>query len=356
MRSFNAERSAMRTDRPHVWIVLLNFNGWADTRKCLASLERLTYERWSAVLVENASAEDHLAAIESEFPWCHTLRRTTNGGWAGGNNSGIQYALERGADQVVLLNNDTTVAPNLLDRLISAAEAHPEYGVIGPVIRFMEPPHEVMTDGCTYNDARQPGFLQRLPVPLEMTGEPAVTPVDIVNGCCMMVARRVFEEVGLIDERFFLVHEESDFCLRAGAAGFACGVLGEALIWHKGSSSFKRTGRSLQRYYDARNLLLLLGKHPRRRPEQRGFVGSRWEYLKSVYYRYALEREASQPETADAILEGVSDALKGRYGSFVPGRRTTVPVLRWVFESYRGWRSRLSLGKGESRAVAVRQG
>ncbi len=90
---------------------------------------------------------------------------------------------------------------------------------------------------------------------------PTITDVDIVNGCCMMVRAEVLARVGLIDERFFLIHEESDFCLRARQAGFKCGVMAEALVWHKGSSSFKRSGKRWQRYYDARNLYLLLSKH-----------------------------------------------------------------------------------------------
>src|SRR5262249_51220569 len=149
-------------------------------------------------------------------------------------------------------------------------------------------------DGCTFNDRGQPGFFQRRPIDLVMQDPPAITEVDIVNGCCMMVAAPVFERIGLIDERFFLVHEESAFCLRAYRAGFRCGVIGEALVWHKGSSSFQRSGKALQRYFDARNLALLLGKHPARRPEQRSPVRSRWEYLRYVYHRYTLEKEQGQ--------------------------------------------------------------
>src|SRR5437764_748752 len=89
---------------------------------------------------------------------------------------------------------------------------------------------------------------------LEAPAGPAAPEVDIVNGCCMMVRAEVFARVGLVDERFFLVHEESDLCLRARRAGFRCGVFGEALVWHKGSSAFARTGKRLQRYYDTRNL------------------------------------------------------------------------------------------------------
>ena len=83
---------------------------------------------------------------------------------------------------------------------------------------------------------------------------PRVAEVDIVNGCCMMVSASVIRTIGMIDERFFLIHEESDFSCGAREAGFRCGILSEALVWHKGSSSFQRAGRQTQRYYDARNL------------------------------------------------------------------------------------------------------
>ena len=77
----------------------------------------------------------------------------------------------------------------------------------------------------------------------QTTDPPAVAEVDIVNGCAMMVAAEVFRAAGLIDDRFFLIHEEADFCLRATEAGFRCGVLAEALVWHKGSSAFKQDRR-----------------------------------------------------------------------------------------------------------------
>lgn len=338
----------------NVWVVVVNYNGLADTRKCLESLQKLAGVHCSVVLVDNASEQDPLPALQPLFPECHFLRNAVNQGWAGGNNTGIRYALDRGADYVILLNNDTVVSPDLARRLIDAAGSQPRLGIIGPVIRFLEGEQDVMTDGCVFNRPEQPGFLQRKPVPLTTDGPPEVTEVDIVNGCCMMVAAPVFKRIGLIDERFFLVHEESDLCLRARQAGFACGVVSEALVWHKGSSSFKRTGKGLQRYYDARNLWLLLGKHGGRSAGQRGRSQGRWEYLKYVYYRYAIEREHGQAEAADAVLAGVSDALAGRFGAFGPARRPAVPALRCVFESYRRWRDWSASRKDGEHATAVR--
>ena len=187
---------------------------------------------------------------------------------------------------------------------------------MGPVIRFLDPPHEVQTDGCVFNEPARPGFFQRKPVSLTPSAVPTITDVDIVNGCCMMIRADVFRRIGLIDERFFLIHEESDFCLRARRAGFRCGVLGEALVWHKGSSSFKRSGSRWQRYYDARNLYLLLSKHaadaPPRPPPSSLLLGVSQVHL----YRYALEREAGQADAADAVVQGLYDALVGRFGPF----------------------------------------
>jgi GT2 family glycosyltransferase len=315
-----------------VGIVIVNFNGWEDSRRCLESIRALSSPNVFTILVDNASDTDPTDLIRSRFPWCDVLRNPSNQGWAGGNNAGIRYALSRGADQVLLLNNDTTVAPNLVSRLVKAATRHIGFGIIGPVINFLEEPDVVRTDGCIFNAANQPGFFQRQAVPLQRVDPPAMTEVDIVNGCCMMVAAEVFRRIGLMDPRYFLVHEEADFCLRAHRAGFRCGVIGEALVWHKGSSSFQRTGQRLQRYYDARNLYLLLRKHLVHHRGGRGFWASRWEYLKYVYYRFAIERENGQDNSADAVLEGLWDALAGRFGPFAPGWRPGVPVLRFLFE------------------------
>ncbi len=86
----------------------------------------------------------------------------------------------------------------------------------------MDDPDETMTDGTLFNRSDAPGFFQRLPVPTTDANPPDVSEVDIVNGCCMMIRSDVFQRIGLIDERFFLIHEESDFCLRvAGPASAA---------------------------------------------------------------------------------------------------------------------------------------
>jgi GT2 family glycosyltransferase len=296
------------------------------------------------VVVDNGSTPDPTPALRAEFPWAEVVRNRINGGYAGGNNVGIRHALGHNAAYVVLLNNDTIVGPHFARSLLAAAEVHQEYSVLGPVINFVDEPDAVMTDGVLFNRAGAAEFFQRRPVPL---ASGAVTEVDIVNGCCLMATGAVFRRIGLIDERFFLVHEESDFCLRARRAGFRCGVLGETLVWHKGSRSFVRSGKRLQRYYDARNLWLLLHKHAAPQAQRRGPWQSRKEYLKYLYYRYSIEMEAGHPQAADAVLEALSDALGGHYGAYQSRVRPAVPMLRCLFDF---WHKRQARRRGAGQA------
>lgn len=318
-----------------VAIVLVNYNGWADTRKCLAGLERVRAISPNAevVLVDNASREDHLDALKAEYPWSHMIHNPINGGWAGGNNVGIRWGMEHHADQILLLNNDTIPADNLVELLTKAATESPEYGILGPVIAFMDEPDLVQTDGCTFNTPGHNGFFLRKQVPLEKVQR--ISEVEIVNGCCMMISAKVIHAIGLIDEEFFLIHEESDFNLRARQAGFKCGVINQKLVLHKGSSTFKATGSRIQRYYDTRNLLLLINKHANEHASGRGWFRSIPTYLKYVYYRYCTEHEQGNRDSANAVLEGFYDALAGRYGPMTTTSRWGLAMLRGVFELVR---------------------
>jgi GT2 family glycosyltransferase len=194
----------------------------------------------------------------------------------------------------------------------------------------MDEPDKVMTDGCDFNHPNGVGFFQRHEVPLTKR----VAEVEIVNGCAMMISAEVLRKIGRIDERFFLVHEESDLCLRARNAGFRCGVLGEALVWHKGSSSFARSGKKLQRYYDARNLYLLLRKH-HRHPGGRGRIASLGAYFRYVYHRYCIEREQGNGESARAVVAGLCDALGRHYGPMRQRNRLGARLLSGLMETVR---------------------
>jgi GT2 family glycosyltransferase len=294
-------------------IVLVDYNGWPDTFECLRSLSECC-QNAEVVLVNNASKEDYSELARGQYPGLHVIKSQQNMGWSGGNNLGIKFLLEISPriDAILLLNNDTVVHPNILELLGKGFSLG--FDVVGPVINDYKSRDEIQTQGVAFNIATRPNeFFTVIPVPVD-NDEFRVTPVDIANGCAVAITREVFEKTGLIDERFFLICEESDFCLRAQEAGFKLGIINRSLVWHKHSVSFNRAGKPLQRYYGTRNLWLLLKKHPNGKG-RRGRFSSVLAYFRHQYHLFCHEVELGNPMGASAIVDGISDALLGKYGA-----------------------------------------
>ncbi|MEO8071118.1 MAG: glycosyltransferase family 2 protein [Acidobacteriota bacterium] len=321
---------ASRTRR--VSIVVLNYNGLEDTLRCLESLRDLA-DPADVILVDNGSRVNPVAEATRTFPGLQVIETGENLGYAGGNNRGIRYAIERGAEYILILNNDTVVAPSIVHALLGAFDADPKLGVVGPVVNFMDERDAVMTDGVAFNPGPGTEFFRRIVVPVDATA--AVVPVDIVNGCCMMLSADLVARVGMFDEQFFIVHEESDLCLRALRAGFGCAVLGQSLVWHKGSSAFERSGRELQRYFDARNLHHLLARHTGHVAKSRPWRSTLLHYLRYAFYRYDIELEAGKPAAAKAVVDGLYDGFTNRYGPYARTRRAGRAVVSAAFAGAR---------------------
>jgi GT2 family glycosyltransferase len=323
-------------------VVLVNYNGWDDTVECLESLMKC-HVCPDVVVVDNASSEDHSQKILARFPELKWIASQENTGWSGGNNLGIRYFLEQTnpPDVIFLLNNDTIVSKDIFEVLELAMEEG--FDIVGPVINEYSEQDKIQTQGTAFNrktDAQE--FFSVIPTPID-SNQLISTPVDIVNGCAVAIRHEVFEKIGLIDERFFLICEESDFCLRAAEAGFRCGVVHRSLVWHKHSVSFARAGKPIQRYYGVRNLWLLLKKHPHGK-ERKGPTQSNWLYCKRAYHLFCHEMELGNRPGASAVCDGIADAWLGRYGKWMEKKSW---CSRWL-ESTMGTIWRLRGGRSES--------
>jgi GT2 family glycosyltransferase len=324
----------MSTPDPAVAIVVLNYNGLDDTRRCLESLRAVSYPHLSVILVDNASMVDPAPEARRCLSGIVVIGNHANVGYAGGNNRGIERALDAGADYVIVLNNDTVVAPTIVQDLLTAFRTDRSLGIIGPVVNSLDEPQRVMTEGVRFNRGPGAEFFSPVNVPTDGDAPPTAVPVDVVNGCCMMVRAEVFRTIGLFDEALFLVHEEADLCLRARAQGFGCGVLARTLVWHKGSSSFDRSGRQVQRYFDTRNLYYLLRRHGSSNGSRR-WLTSFWHFVRYAYYRYMTELEAGKNRSAGAVIEGLADALAGVTGPYVPEARRRTGLVTTMFTAGR---------------------
>lgn len=248
-------------DAPRIAIIIVCYNGVADTIECLESVRGLTYPNYITVVVDNASSDTTAQVVAEQFPEVTLVVNPENMGFTGGNQAGVREAILQDADFLFLLNPDTTVEPALLDKLIAAWQALPHPGAIGPVMLYYTKPETIWSAGGSIDARGQ--------VTQHRQGEPAPTvssdfeACGYVSGCGLLISRGVFEHVGFFDERFFLYFEEADLCLRIRKAGYQVGTVLGARLWHKIGASAGQDS-PLMVYYMRRNQLLYLRKHSTR--------------------------------------------------------------------------------------------
>lgn len=244
---------------PLVFTIVLNWNGLADTRECLASLLKASYSNNRVLVVDNGSDADEAGAIQREFGEAvQVLRNPSNLGFAGGMNAGIQRALEEGADYVLLLNNDVTVDPAFLAAMLQTAQRHPDFAAASPRAYFRDQPQVIYSTGGRVSlwtgTARQMGRGQ--PDRGQFEQEQAR---DYADGVCMLMSRDAIQRVGLLDESYFMYWEETDWCFRARRHGLRCYYSPSAKVWHRAARSLSPTDEYHYQYQ--RNALLFVRKN-----------------------------------------------------------------------------------------------
>lgn len=223
-------------EQPLVYIVVLTWNGKQDTAECLQSLQRLSYPNARVLLVDNASTDGTVEAVRSHFPNVEILVNETNLRFAGGNNVGIKRALANNADYVLLLNNDTIVEPNFLTHLVRAAEGDDSVGMTAPKIYYFHQSRLIWFAGGKIEWWK--GWISHIGIREVDRGQyDSIREVDYLTGCCMLVKRKVIEQIGLLDECYFIYGEDADWCIRATRAGYKLLYVPSAVIWHKLSVS-----------------------------------------------------------------------------------------------------------------------
>jgi GT2 family glycosyltransferase len=296
---------------PKVYIVIVNWNGWQDTIECLESVFRLSYDRYTVIVCDNASADGSLQHIaqwaegrlsvappELQAQTCTAavgpkpipyrtiedggsslnpsaderlilVQTGANLGFAGGNNVGLRLALSAGdLDFVWLLNNDTVVDPESLRHMIDTMQQHPGAGMCGSTLIHYRAPRMVQAlGGSVYNRWTARGGhlgagLDRERIP---TASWVESRMKYVIGASMLVSRQFLEDVGPMNESYFLYFEEIDWATRAGRR-FRLVYSRESLVYHKegaatGTAHSARDRSELCDFYTARNRLLFTGRY-----------------------------------------------------------------------------------------------
>jgi len=261
-----------------VAIVILNWNGAQDTIDCLESISvlRVACCVLRVIVVDNGSIDESVKNIKYQISnikninqklKINLIENRVNLGFAEGNNVGIRFAIKKGADYVMLLNNDTLVEKELVSQLIKLMEEDERIGILGPKIYFapnFEFHHnryktqergKVIWYGGGKIDWKNVYCSHRGMDEVDKAQYDQQEETDFATGCCMMVRREVFEKIGLLDKRYFLYLEDVDFCLRAKKNGFKVIYTPKAYLWHKNAASSEKPGSKIHQYYQTRNRL-----------------------------------------------------------------------------------------------------
>lgn len=235
---------------PKVSIVIINWNTWKYIQECLASLNELTYDNYEIIIVDNASSDDSLQKIRDHFPEVVLLENEKNMGSAGGNNTGMRYAMDHGSDYVWLLNNDALTEPDTLSILVDRAEEETEVGLISPVLYDEHDRTNVQYCGSCYD---WKNFLVEHFVRLD--DSKAVLSQDFwLWSTAVLIKRDVIESIGYQSQKYFVYCDDQEYCYKAIKAGFKCCIESKACVYHK--SHYSGDVRKLPLhfyYYQTRN-------------------------------------------------------------------------------------------------------
>ncbi len=288
-----------------VVVVVLNWRALRETLACLRGLERQDYADFTVVVVDNGSGDGSPAALRAAVPWATVIETERNLGYAGGNNVGLRWALEKGAEFVLILNNDTILPPDLLRKLVATAETYPQAGMFGPTIYYADRPSRIWSAGgrLDWRDGRTWMLTETTP---------EVRRVDFLSGCALFIRRAVLEEAGLLDEDFFLYYEDVEWGVRAARHGFVSLHVPQVMLWHAMPADGRESSPRVH-YFMTRNRYLFLRRSgaPRKAEVHALLEDLRLLAVWTVRRRWRRTKRAQRR----ARLLGLRDALLSRWGA-----------------------------------------
>jgi len=244
---------------PLVYIILVNWNGLDDTVECLDSLKEVDYGNYRIVVVDNASRGDDAQVLERKYGrYIHVIRNSENLGFVGGNNRGIEYALQKKADFVLLLNNDTIVEPDFLTRLMDAMLRDDRIGIAGSKI-YHEHNRKLIWFAGGRNILYNRKYVHYGQDEIDEGQYDTEKEVHFITGCVLLIRAELLGKIGALDEDYFSYVEDNDLCRRVKRLGYSINYIPGSVVYHKGNKSTRGAGL-IHVYYRTRNRLLFIRK------------------------------------------------------------------------------------------------
>ena len=245
-----------------VCVVTTAWNHVDVTLACLKSVFNQDYDDFSVILVDNASQDQTAERVSIEYPQVEVLLAPHNLGFAGGFNLGLSKAIDAGFQYILLINNDTILAPNCMSSLVQAADIRPKAGLLTAKIYYAAEEDRIWSVG---------GRIHTWNLEIINKGDDEIDTgqwdsprlIDFAPLCGVLLRGDLLKKIGYLDEGFFLYYEDMDFCLRARSAGFELWFVPEANILHEVSTSSGGRYSPVERYWMAQSSGRYFRKHGR---------------------------------------------------------------------------------------------
>lgn len=311
----------MATNKRHngrILISILNWNGLPNTLACLSGLGLDREHAWDVVVIDNGSAEDPSAVLLKQFPTVECVRLTHNYGFTGGQNYGMQLALDRGYEAVMLLNNDCAISDLAMEELLTHLRSHSQVAAVSPLIYCAENRAKPQIVAAWFDWAAHRSVRPSSPDVVRPAAMPTMLP-----GTALLLRCSVLEQIGLLDARYFAYYEDNDLSARIAAHGYRAEFCPAASAWHSSRSVSEYSAMAI--YLSARNMWLFWRTHTPA-PLQTGLFR---HLLAQSLYEIALLKKAGAHAKCAAVVAGFWDAQRRRTGA-PPSQMRSPAVLRMV--------------------------
>lgn len=279
----------MARSLPRLGVVVLNWNGREHLAHCLDSLAASDHPDFFVVVADNGSTDGSAAVVEGRagvewLPLGENLR------FAGGNNAGAARAIQRGAECLLVLNNDTRVAPDAL-RQLGACMQEQGVDLAAPRIVFATRPGRIWYGGGRFSARTGHVAHRALRRGVDAGADPA-GPTDWATGCALAIRADLWQRLGGLDTAFYIYSEDVDLCLRARDAGARIGYCPRSRVEHAVSATVGGTGSVFKAYHRTRARWQLLRRHGRGPLWPLGLVAQdlAWAFLKLLRGEFAAAR------------------------------------------------------------------
>lgn len=240
-------------------IIIVNWKQYQLTKLCLYSLQKIKYDNYQIILIDNESNPKELKKIKNQFDKIITFPNQKNLGFTGANNIGIEYAIKNDFEYVMLINNDTEVEKNFINPLIELLEKNQNFGAAQPLILNYYNRNKVWSAGGFLNKFFGYTYVIKSPEGIKKN-------IDWITGCCFFLRTDVIKKIGLLDENFFAYYEDVDWSIRIKNAGYDLAFVKSSVVYHHGSKSSKNESNEgtlspFVHYLNIRNHIFLLRKN-----------------------------------------------------------------------------------------------